>query len=234
MRLGRNKPEAVGPLGMVTVGSQHAWSDGKLEPPPHLADAPGWLLDWGERGLLFLLYAGFAASVLGEPNPVNLCLLATETVAVVFVLLRRAAFSTSQRPSHWAVAVGATFLTLLLRPGGDAVAAPLAVAMGVSGLVVVVAAKLSLNRRLGMAPANRGVQVRWSYAVVRHPMYGGYLVAQCGFLLQNLTLWNAMVLGLSGVLQVVRMVQEEAHLGADPAYRTYAGRVGYRLIPGVF
>jgi protein-S-isoprenylcysteine O-methyltransferase Ste14 len=109
-----------------------------------------------------------------------------------------------------------------------------AAAMVVGGLVVVTSAKFSLNRRIGMAPANRGVQARWSYALVRHPMYLGYVIGQTGFLLNNATIWNAMILGFDWALQLVRIRQEEAHLGVDPAYQAYAERVRFRLIPWIY
>jgi protein-S-isoprenylcysteine O-methyltransferase Ste14 len=192
------------------------------------------LLDWAERAFLTVLYLGLAAAVLRSPQLINLLLLLSEGLAVIFVLTRRAASSVSTQPSSWAVASAATLLPMLLRPGGAPLAGWPAAAIAALGLAIVTSAKFSLNRRLGMAPANRGVQARWSYAIVRHPMYLGYGVAQAGFLLNNATIWNAVIVGLDWILQLVRIRQEEAHLGADPAYRAYAKRVRFRLIPWVY
>src|SRR5437899_9023283 len=65
----------------------------------------------------------------------------------------------------------------LLRPSA---AAPLAgdamtAAMSAAGLIVVIAAKLTLGRSFGIAPANRGVVARGPYNIVRHPIYTGYV-----------------------------------------------------------
>ncbi|WP_407668627.1 hypothetical protein [Paraburkholderia xenovorans] len=40
--------------------------------------------------------------------------------------------------------------------------------------------------------------------------------------------------GCQFALQVGRIVREEQLLSADEGYRTYKGRVRYRVIPGVF
>ena len=42
------------------------------------------------------------------------------------------------------------------------------------------AAKFSLARSFGLAPANRGVKSRGAYAFLRHPMYLGYVVEWIG------------------------------------------------------
>lgn len=195
---------------------------------------PAIWLDWGERLLICLFYLAFAAAVAAAPSPVNLCVLASETLAVAFVLFRRKATTFSRRPADWTAALAATLSPLLLRPGGDPLAAPVSLGLALVGCILVAAAKLSLNRRLGMAPANRGIQTGGAYALIRHPMYLGYVTAQLGFLLQNPSLWNGGIVAAGWVLQLIRIRQEEAHLRADPAYEAYAARVRYRLIPGVY
>jgi protein-S-isoprenylcysteine O-methyltransferase Ste14 len=86
----------------------------------------------------------------------------------------------------------------------------------------------------GIAPANRGVQAGWAYAVVRHPMYLGYMIMQLGYLMHNPSPRNLAVYGIAWMFQVARIEREERHLLRDAAYQHYAGRVRRRLVPGVY
>ncbi|WP_323048600.1 hypothetical protein [Paraburkholderia sp.] len=45
---------------------------------------------------------------------------------------------------------------------------------------------------------------------------------------------NVIVYACQFALQVMRIVREERLLSDDESYRTYKGRVHYRVIPGVF
>jgi len=73
------------------------------------------------------------------------------------------------------------------------------------------------------------------YRYVRHPGYLGTILLHLGvpFLLNSL--W-ALIPGVLGVLVlVVRTVLEDRTLQAElPGYAAYAGRVRYRLLPGVW
>jgi len=193
----------------------------------------GFLLDWGERLILLALFARFAILNIASGDWSNYLLVCLEGVTAFFILIRRNARSVSESPVDWSLAVLGTMLPLMARPGEPS---GLGVATGliVIGTAFSFAAKASLNRRFGMAPANRGVQGGWAYAIVRHPMYLGYIVAQAGYLLHNPSAWNATVYALAWGLQIARIHREERHLSLDPAYRAYAERVRFRLLPGVY
>ncbi len=103
-----------------------------------------------------------------------------------------------------------------------------------AGLIVQIAAKIALWRSFGVVPANHGVRTRGPYALIRHPMYAGYIVSQIGFVLGYPLLQNALLYLATFGLQMVRIMREEAILHSDPDYVRYAGRVRYRLIPGLF
>jgi protein-S-isoprenylcysteine O-methyltransferase Ste14 len=193
-----------------------------------------YLTDWGERAIIVLLFASFAVSNLRSADWSNYLLVLLEAANVVFILIRRRAVSVSDRPLDWGLAVAGTMAPLLARPETGPVLPALASALIIAGTAISFSAKASLNRRFGMTPANRGVQANWIYALVRHPMYLGYIVAQSGYLLHNPSLRNVGVYGAAWCLQVARIWREERHLSEDPAYRTYATRVRFRLIPGVF
>jgi protein-S-isoprenylcysteine O-methyltransferase Ste14 len=73
------------------------------------------------------------------------------------------------------------------------------------------------------------------YAVVRHPMYAGYVV---WILAAPLALGSLPALAPAGLIAVgvvVRTVLEDRTLRAElPGYADYAARVRWRLVPGLF
>ena len=102
-----------------------------------------------------------------------------------------------------------------------------------AGLFISLAAKISLNRRFGVAPANRGVQAHGAYAFIRHPMYAGYLLMNGAYLLLNPTILNGIVYSIAWSCQLGRINREESWLRRDPAYREYAKSVRFRVFPGL-
>ena len=73
------------------------------------------------------------------------------------------------------------------------------------------------------------------YAIVRHPMYAGFLPFFVGTALA-LGSWYALIPGiLSAIALVVRTYQEDTMLQKElKGYREYAQKVRYRLLPGVW
>jgi protein-S-isoprenylcysteine O-methyltransferase Ste14 len=192
------------------------------------------IIDWGERITLTLFFAAFAVANAHSGDWTDWTLVALEGITVIFVLTRRSAASISDRPLDWALAMGGTFCVLLARPESGHIAEGLAQALMFSGALVAALAKLSLNRRFGIAPANRGVQAAWAYSLVRHPMYLGYIIAQLGYLLHNPSAHNAVVYLVAWSFQLARISREERFLMQDADYRVYAGRVRFRLVPGLY
>ena len=117
-------------------------------------------------------------------------------------------------------------------PGGEPFVA--GVILEVSGSVLVAVAFLSLNRSFGLAPENRGIKRRGAYLLVRHPMYLGYMVTELGYLLDNFSVFNLMVLALSVLFLLLRMRSEERLLQLDPDYMSYAERTRWKLVPFLF
>jgi protein-S-isoprenylcysteine O-methyltransferase Ste14 len=155
-------------------------------------------------------------------------------VAVFCILLRRPTDSVSLSPTDWALAIVGTVGPMFARPGGDAVTeGVLPAILWAAGLFISVAAKISLNRRFGVAPANRGVQAHGAYAFVRHPMYAGYLLMNGAYLLLNPTVYNGAVYAIAWACQLGRIHREENWLRKDPAYCEYARTVRFRFLPGL-
>ena len=102
------------------------------------------------------------------------------------------------------------------------------------GLAFVVGAFLSLNRSFGLAPENRGVKTRGVYRSVRHPMYLGYILAEVGYVCNNISYLNIFILAISLLFLLLRLRAEEQLLQRDQDYREYAEKTRWRLLPGVY
>jgi protein-S-isoprenylcysteine O-methyltransferase Ste14 len=194
-------------------------------------------LDGAERVFVVILYLflayRFASAV--EDNLFNLFYLGTEAFVVIMVLLRRSTDQISVSPRDWAVAFGGTFLSMALAPGEPIAAlSTLAGALLAAGFAISIAAKLQLRRSFGIVAANRGLKTSGVYGLVRHPMYLGYFFVQAGMLMLNFSAWNVAILSGWTMLQVLRIDAEERVLLADPAYRSHAERVRFRMLPGLY
>lgn len=165
-----------------------------------------------------------------------LLLLVSESMVVLFILLRRPSDTLSRRGSDWLVGLAGTLLPLLaIAPRGTPLAPGFIVEiLMVSGMLLQISAKLILRRSFGVVAANRGVKASGPYRLVRHPMYAGYALTHIGFLLAGPTVWNIAVYSATIAFQVRRIRAEERVLSQDPAYRALMGKTRYRLLPFVF
>ena len=166
----------------------------------------------------------------------GMLLLASEALVVALTLVRRSAAIVDRTWTARLLTGFATFGPSLVIPLATGWRAPALATIAVSsaGLLVVVAGKLSIGRSFGLAPANRGIVSTGLYKVVRHPIYLGYLITHTGFLLANPAPWNLFALAAADVALMLRAVREERTLMQDPAYRVYAARVRWRIVPGIF
>jgi protein-S-isoprenylcysteine O-methyltransferase Ste14 len=103
-------------------------------------------------------------------------------------------------------------------------------------LFLVLRENAFLSRVVEVRPeAGQRVVTTGPYAVVRHPMYAGYVL---WVLATPLALGSLPALPASAVIAagvVVRTALEDRTLRAElPGYAEYAARVRWRLVPGVF
>ncbi len=205
-----------------------------------VAERPRWLrpavLDRAEQIAIALLWVFLVRRVFNSDNPYAPLVLVAETTVLFFVLIRRPTEAISVRLGDWLLAITATAAPLLMTPGHSPVPVlvPLGMGLFVFGNCFQIWAKLFLRRSFGIAPANRGVKIDGPYRFVRHPMYAGYLVVHIGIFLLMASPLNIVLYAISWWAQILRLKAEERLLGEDPAYRAYAAKVRWRLIPGVF
>lgn len=203
----------------------------KLDPLP--LSLRLWL-DRAERVVITLFFGWLLYRFSGglREEPANVIFLISEGMIAAFVLFRRSTDQITVNPMDWVVATAGTLLPMLVQPvgqGWDAAAGLL-----LAGLIISVAAKLSLRRSFGIVAANRGIKRSGLYAVVRHPMYLGYFFTYAGFLILNPSVWNAGLLSIWAALQIGRIRAEERVLMDDSLYRSHAEQVRFRLLPYVY
>ena len=192
------------------------------------------------RGVVCVLFTLLSLNLFREyartGHLTGLLLLASEFTVVVLTVVRRRASIVDRSLIAAVVTTISTIGPPLLRattdPGilSDAVTT----AISAAGLLIVVSGKLTLGRSFGLVPANRGVVIGGPYALVRHPIYTGYLIVHAAFVLAHPTMWNVAVVMCTDTSLVVRALVEERILRNDASYESYCRRVSWHLMPGVF
>jgi protein-S-isoprenylcysteine O-methyltransferase Ste14 len=218
------------------------------EGPRSKSEAPAWRRS--SRSVLVLrvtanLIAAFGAALFARAgfeyylrthSLIGGAFFAEEMWIVVAYLVRRPARVVSQRPLDWILAFGGTFGGVLLRPDGTHPHWGVVAGFDVQliGLVICVASFIALGRSFGFAAADRGLVQRGPYSLVRHPIYASYFFLQIGYLLQSLSVRNALVVVFICSCNVARAVVEERLLVSSSRYAEYRTHVPRRLVPGVW
>jgi protein-S-isoprenylcysteine O-methyltransferase Ste14 len=173
---------------------------------------------------------------LATHSLVGAVFLGEEMWIVIAYLVRRPARVVSQRPVDWLLAFGGTFGGVLLRPEGahphwgvDA-----GLDLQLIGIALCVASFFALGRSFGFAAADRGLVRRGPYSIVRHPIYAAYYFLLIGYLLQSLSLRNALVVAFICSCNIGRAIVEERLLVSSTRYDEYRAQVPWRLVPGVW
>jgi protein-S-isoprenylcysteine O-methyltransferase Ste14 len=164
-----------------------------------------------------------------------LILIVVEALTVVLVLIAKPPAETRVDPISVTVTVLATFyfLAIDLLPGRSLLPQAATLAIQCSGLLLQLVSKLTLRRNFGLLPARRDIVTRGPYRFIRHPIYAGYFLNITGYFLSAASLYNAVVFLAYFGLQLVRIAREESLLMGSEAYRAYAQRTRWRLIPGL-
>ena len=110
-----------------------------------------------------------------------------------------------------------------------------------AGLVLVsiaaflsLATLLSLGRSFGIRPALRRLVTRGPYRFVRHPMYLSYILGDIGYNLQEWNIGTVLLVLVGWTSLLYRIRAEERVLSGDAGWHSYADRVRYRLLPGLW
>ena len=187
-------------------------------------------------GLLFTYLARpFWLSYSVNKNVSSFLFLLYAVLAAFFFLVRKHPISFTKNPADWALGVSATcIIPFLFHPLGGTKYI-LGWCLQSLGVLLQVFSIASLNRSLGIVPANRGVKTNGMYRIVRHPMYMSYLLSISGLVINNMSLYNACVFFIWLAAQLARIRQEELFLSAtSKSYRMYIKKTKWCLIPYLY
>lgn len=185
--------------------------------------------------IVFSLFAySFLKSLIDKFSYSVFLLFFKEVIVAIFFLIRSKAKEVSNKPYEWVLALFAVYLGLTFRPVEGINESYLLVVLQIVGHAISVAGVISLNRSLGILPANRGVKSSGAYLFVRHPIYLGYILSLAAFTINNYSWQNLMMLVLIILVLAIRILFEERILIKDEDYKKYCKKVKYRLLPWIF
>ena len=153
-------------------------------------------------------------------------------VALLFLIryrqLKRSSYLTS-----YAVAIASTYYVYLFK--FDSPAPPNFVLAGeittLVGSVLSFVSILSIGRYFGVLPNLRGVQTKYLYSLIRHPIYSSYIIMDSGIIFAYPSIQNLALFALAIALYIKRIQYEELLLHKHQAYTTYSRKVRYKLFP---
>lgn len=191
-----------------------------------------------DQAILIALFVWLCVRLLPEGFPpehaYSMLLLVSEGVVLLFVLTRRSTDKITLNLKDWIIALGGTTAVMLVENHSAKFLPEIGSTLILAGFLIHFGAKLSLRRSFGIVPADRGIISTGLYAIVRHPMYLGYMISHIGFLLAVPSIWNFTVYAIAWPLLVYRMILEERLLLQNSEYQAYATKVCYRVIPKLF
>src|SRR5262249_9152749 len=159
-------------------------------------------------------------------------------VLIVTMVIRRPPKRVTPNPWYWLLAFVASywlvFIIFFLQKGSPLVANWITDSLAILGLMVMLWARFSLGRNIGLVPAQRELVSTGAYAYMRHPVYTGLLITSTAFVLRAYSPLNALLMGLGVFWFIpVKSLVEEDFLRHDPQYAGYMQRVRARWIPFV-
>ncbi len=189
-----------------------------------------------------LILAGLFASFLSvfyndfneQPKFSTLLTMIQVSCIVLFFVIRVAPSKTSTDPKDWTIAIIATYLPMLLVPTGAEGEIVFLLILQLIGIFISILGLISLNTSIGIVPAIRNIKTRGLYWFVRHPIYFGYFLSMTAMVLQNLSIFNIIILLGIYAADIYRIIAEEKLLSKDPDYQNYKARVKWRLLPFIW
>lgn len=154
-----------------------------------------------------------------------------EAAVIFFSITRPIPKETNGSFYDWMIALLGSYLIMLMRPAPVVHDHVALLAVQFAGMAISLTGLFSLNQSFGIVAANRGVKRGGLYRFIRHPIYAGYFLSFGAFLLQNITLFNAIIYATFVILELLRVQAEERVLSRDPSYAGYSLQTRWRIVP---
>jgi protein-S-isoprenylcysteine O-methyltransferase Ste14 len=153
------------------------------------------------------------------------------------MITRKTPVRVSTNPWYWLLTFVETYWILVvfavLQRGRPIAPYLISGSLATLGAMVMIWARISLGRSIGLVPALRSLVTRGAYRYARHPIYSGAGVVFIGSLLNGYTPLNLAAVALGIFWFILKSLAEESFLRFDPAYEEYMRRVRWRWIPGI-
>jgi len=180
----------------------------------------------------YLLWLTLQRSTLPVESILFVINLGTITVTM---LLRHPPKRVTQNPLFWFLAFLASywqfFTIMLYQPGERLVAEFISQGVVVFGILVVIWARFSLGRNIGLVPAEREIVSSGPYRFVRHPIYTGIFLTVLGMTLAEYSPRNALLNLILVGLFCYKSIVEENFLKLSEPYAAYMKNVRWRWLP---
>jgi protein-S-isoprenylcysteine O-methyltransferase Ste14 len=159
-------------------------------------------------------------------------------IQIMTMLVRTPPKRVTPNPLFWLMAVVATygmlFFSVFAVPGYPLAPTIFCNSIAILGLLILLYARLSLGRNIGLIPAQRGIVTTGAYGWVRHPIYTGNFFSLLAVVLSAFAWINVLLSGLILGIFIAKSFIEENFLKTDPDYASYLNKVRWRWFPGIF
>jgi protein-S-isoprenylcysteine O-methyltransferase Ste14 len=153
------------------------------------------------------------------------------------MVIRKTPVRVSTNPWLWLLTFVETYWVILIfavmRRGQRIAPYWVSGSLATLGAVLMIWARLSLGRSIGLVPALRSLVTHGPYRYVRHPIYLAGSLIFVANVLSAYSARNLAILVLGIFWFALKSVVEESFLRSDPGYADYMQRVRWRWLPGI-
>jgi protein-S-isoprenylcysteine O-methyltransferase Ste14 len=158
-------------------------------------------------------------------------------VFIATMITRKAPVRITTNPWFWLLTFVETYwgvLTIGVINRGHPIAPHWATdSLAILSVALIIWARLSLGRSIGLVPALRTLVTHGAYRYVRHPIYSAISMSIVATALNAYSPWNLAIFALGIFWFALKSVVEESFLCSDPRYADYMQRVRWRWLPGI-
>ncbi|MHB9074658.1 MAG: methyltransferase family protein [Desulfobaccales bacterium] len=199
-------------------------------------------IPWVDKTFAILAVLPFAYELVrmlqhGQLNIPRAVLAIHFLVVIITMVIRTVPVRVTPNPWFWGLAFVATYWGLFVAAfasrGTAIVPSMVSNSISIISILVVIYARFSLGRSIGLVPAQRIIITCGAYQFVRHPIYTGIFISYTSFMLRAYSPVN-VALALCGIsFYLIKSVIEERFLQVDPEYAEYLTKVRWRWFPGL-